>query len=176
MTAPGQTRLWGDVRSMSGLTPESGRVADIRGRLKSAANKRHSLNREEGLQAAGGRIAPPEVGSDSGRHQALGAERAAAAFSWSAPRGVAHLGQYTATRPRGQAAMVGTVSPSVLAVVRLIIGSNLVGSWTGRSVGFAPLRMRQCTRHPGDTNSPIQYRRTAACPSFLHSNTRRILT
>jgi hypothetical protein len=26
-------------------------------------------------------IAPPEVGSDSGRHQALGAERATAAFS-----------------------------------------------------------------------------------------------
>jgi hypothetical protein len=43
------------------------------------ANKRLSLNREEGLQVAG--IAPPEVGSDSGRHQALGAERATAAFS-----------------------------------------------------------------------------------------------
>jgi hypothetical protein len=47
--------------------------------LSRRANKRHSFNREEGLQVAG--IAPPEVGSDSGRHQALGAERATAAFS-----------------------------------------------------------------------------------------------
>jgi hypothetical protein len=30
-------------------------------------------------------IAPLEVGSDFGRHQALGAERATAAFSQSAP-------------------------------------------------------------------------------------------
>src|SRR6266436_833459 len=33
-----------------------------------------------------------------------------------------------------------TVSPSVLAVLRLITSSNLIGSWTGRSAGFAPFR------------------------------------
>lgn len=32
--------------------------------------------------------------------------------------------------------------PSVFAVLRLITNSNLVGCMTGRSAGFAPLRMR----------------------------------
>ena len=36
----------------------------------------------------------------------------------------------------------GTSSPSVLAVLRLMTNSNLVGCWTGRSAGLAPLRMR----------------------------------
>src|SRR5215475_1591840 len=36
----------------------------------------------------------------------------------------------------------GTSSPSVLAVLRLMISSNLTGAWTGSSLGFAPLRMR----------------------------------
>src|SRR5262245_913036 len=35
----------------------------------------------------------------------------------------------------------GTVRPSALAVLRLITSSNLVGCTTGRSAGFAPLRM-----------------------------------
>ena len=35
-----------------------------------------------------------------------------------------------------------TVKPSVLAVLRLITSSNLIGAWTGKSAGFAPLRMR----------------------------------
>src|SRR5689334_19998272 len=35
----------------------------------------------------------------------------------------------------------GTVRPSALAVFRLIINSNLVGCWTGRSAGLAPLRI-----------------------------------
>jgi hypothetical protein len=35
----------------------------------------------------------------------------------------------------------GTVRPSALAVLRLITSSNLVGCWTGRSAGFAPLRI-----------------------------------
>src|SRR4051812_10084867 len=34
------------------------------------------------------------------------------------------------------------VSPSVLAVLRLITSANLVGCKTGRSAGFMPLRMR----------------------------------
>jgi hypothetical protein len=36
----------------------------------------------------------------------------------------------------------GIVRPRALAVLRLIVNSNLVGSSTGRSAGFAPLRMR----------------------------------
>jgi hypothetical protein len=36
----------------------------------------------------------------------------------------------------------GTVSPSALAVLRLMISSNLVGCCTGSSAGVSPLRMR----------------------------------
>src|SRR5215813_6365324 len=36
----------------------------------------------------------------------------------------------------------GTVMPSALAVLRLMISSTLVTCWTGRSAGFSPLRMR----------------------------------
>src|SRR5262249_39258484 len=36
----------------------------------------------------------------------------------------------------------GTSRPSALAVLRLITSSNLVGCCTGRSAGFAPLRIR----------------------------------
>src|SRR5262249_52861960 len=35
----------------------------------------------------------------------------------------------------------GTVRPSALAVLRLITSSNFVGCTTGRSAGFAPLRI-----------------------------------
>src|SRR3981189_2826579 len=36
----------------------------------------------------------------------------------------------------------GTVRPSAFAVLRLMTRSNLVGSNTGRSAGFSPLRIR----------------------------------
>src|SRR5262249_40513090 len=36
----------------------------------------------------------------------------------------------------------GTSRPSVLAVLRLMISSYLVGACTGKSAGFSPLRMR----------------------------------
>jgi hypothetical protein len=36
----------------------------------------------------------------------------------------------------------GIVSPSALAVFRLITSSKVVGFWTGRSAGLAPLRIR----------------------------------
>src|SRR5262249_24430135 len=36
----------------------------------------------------------------------------------------------------------GTVRPSALAVLRLMISSYLVGACTGKSAGLAPLRMR----------------------------------
>ena len=35
----------------------------------------------------------------------------------------------------------GNVMPSAFAVLRLITISNLVGCWTGRSLGLAPLRI-----------------------------------
>src|SRR5262245_66675275 len=38
----------------------------------------------------------------------------------------------------------GTVGPSALAVLRLMISSNLLGFGTGRSAGFSPFNMR-CT-------------------------------
>jgi GNAT superfamily N-acetyltransferase len=41
-----------------------------------------------------------------------------------------------------RARSVGTVRPSALAVLRLITSSYLVGSCTGRSDGFSPLRIR----------------------------------
>src|SRR5215831_319458 len=36
----------------------------------------------------------------------------------------------------------GIVRPSVFAVLRLTTSSNLADSWTGRSAGLAPLRIR----------------------------------
>src|SRR5215475_13281795 len=36
----------------------------------------------------------------------------------------------------------GMVRPSAFAVLRLMTSSNLVGCWTGRSLAFAPLRIR----------------------------------
>src|SRR5262245_34229886 len=36
----------------------------------------------------------------------------------------------------------GTARPSAFAVLRLMISSSLVASWTGRSPGFSPLRTR----------------------------------
>src|SRR6266511_1556745 len=58
----------------------------------------------------------------------------------------------------------GIFNPSVFAVLRLTTSSNLVGSWTGSSAGFAPLRMRStyvdARRHrstgsiPYDTSPP----------------------
>jgi hypothetical protein len=44
----------------------------------------------------------------------------------------------------------GTSRPSVLAVLRLITSSYLVGACTGRSAGFSPLRMVDRIRPVGD--------------------------
>src|SRR4029453_1841945 len=40
----------------------------------------------------------------------------------------------------------GIVTPSALAVLRLMISSNFVGSSTGKSAGLAPLRIRSTGR------------------------------
>jgi len=50
----------------------------------------------------------------------------------------------------------GTVRPSAFAVLRLTVSSNLVGCWTGRSIGLAPLRIRStyvAARHQRSTAS-----------------------
>ena len=43
-----------------------------------------------------------------------------------------------------RASSVGEISsPSVFAVLRLRISSNLIGCWIGSSPGFVPARMRE---------------------------------
>src|SRR5262245_31331707 len=49
---------------------------------------------------------------------------------------------YSITSSARASSAGGTSSPSVLAVLRLITNSYLVGACTGRSAGFSPLRMR----------------------------------
>ena len=49
---------------------------------------------------------------------------------------------YSITSSARASSVGGTVSPSALAVLRLMIISNLVGCWTGNSEAFAPRRMR----------------------------------
>src|SRR5207342_726653 len=52
--------------------------------------------------------------------------------------------------------VAGMSSPSVFAVLRLMISSYLVGACTGRSAGFSPLRMRliySAARRYGSTAS-----------------------
>jgi hypothetical protein len=48
---------------------------------------------------------------------------------------------YSITSSARARSACGTVRPSALAVLRLMTSSNLVGCWTGRSAGFAPLRI-----------------------------------
>jgi len=49
---------------------------------------------------------------------------------------------YSITSSARASSAGGTSSPNVLAVCRLMTSSNLVGSTTGRSAGFSPLRTR----------------------------------
>ena len=51
----------------------------------------------------------------------------------------------------------GTVSPSAVAVLRFTTISNLVGSCTGRSPGFAPRRMRADDMAGAQHNVPVLY-------------------
>jgi hypothetical protein len=63
----------------------------------------------------------------------------------SANSGLMHrsnLRAYSITSSARPSSVAGMSMPSALAVFRLIASSNLVGSWTGRSAGLAPLRMR----------------------------------
>jgi hypothetical protein len=49
---------------------------------------------------------------------------------------------YSITASARNSRAVGMLRPSVLAVLRLITSSNLVGCMTGRSAGFSPLSIR----------------------------------
>jgi 2-hydroxycyclohexanecarboxyl-CoA dehydrogenase len=54
----------------------------------------------------------------------------------------AQNGFYSITSSAVASSDSGTVSPSALAVLRLMTSANFVGSWIGRSAGLSPLRMR----------------------------------
>src|SRR5262249_21461394 len=49
---------------------------------------------------------------------------------------------HSITSSARERSVVGILMPNVLAVGRLMTSSKLVGSWTGISAGFSPLRMR----------------------------------
>src|SRR5713226_1958873 len=71
----------------------------------------------------------------SGRYSLLGPELHRldrTSFAWRT---------YSITLSASASSLSGIVRPSVLAVVRLMVRSNLVGCSTGRSPGFAPRRI-----------------------------------
>jgi hypothetical protein len=80
---------------------------------------------------------------DDGELQALALEQRLKAFG---PGGLArdtHLmmrGYYSITSSASARRVEGTAMPSVLAVLRFITSSYLVGCRIGRSLGLAPLR------------------------------------
>ena len=59
----------------------------------------------------------------------------------SRPQPIICVSPYSITSSARVSSVGGTVRPSALAVLRLITSSYLVGAWTGRSLGLAPLRM-----------------------------------
>src|SRR5262249_23956726 len=65
----------------------------------------------------------------------------------------------------------GMVRPSVLAVLRLITNSNFVGSRTGRSPGFSPLRMRPAWSCPYFNFFPpsVMFSRNSVIVRFVNS-------
>src|SRR5215510_11167894 len=81
----------------------------------------------------------------------------------AAPKGVSLVPRGSRIAAKGRAYSItssarasregGTVIPRALAVLRLITRSNLIGCSTGRSVGFAPLRILSTTVAPRRCNS-----------------------
>src|SRR6516162_11474169 len=53
-----------------------------------------------------------------------------------------HPSRHSITSSAVASRVGATVRPSVLAVLRLMTNSNLLGCWTARSAVFSPLRMR----------------------------------
>src|SRR5262249_29953333 len=62
-------------------------------------------------------------------------------FGTQMPQG-GHPPHHSITSSARASSVGGTVRPIVFAVCRLMTNSNLVGCTTGRSAGFAPLRIR----------------------------------
>src|SRR4029450_11997503 len=62
-------------------------------------------------------------------------------FGTSMPQG-GHPPHHSITSSARASSDGGTSRPSVLAVLRLMASSYLVGACTGKSAGFSPLRMR----------------------------------
>ena len=54
----------------------------------------------------------------------------------------ASLHHHSMTSSARTSTVAGTSRPSALAVFMLMISATLVACWTGRSLGFSPLRMR----------------------------------
>ena len=52
------------------------------------------------------------------------------------------LHRYSITSSAAASSLSGTVRPSILAVEALMTSSNLLDCTTGKSAGFAPLRMQ----------------------------------
>src|SRR5262249_23757942 len=62
-------------------------------------------------------------------------------FGTQMPQG-GHPPHHSITSSAAASSLSGTVRPSILAVEALITSSNLLDCTTGKSAGFAPLRMR----------------------------------
>jgi|SRR5262245_40416278 len=75
--------------------------------------------------------------------------------------------RYSITSSAAVSRVVGTVSPSAFAVLRLIVSSNLVGACTGSSAGFAPL---ECGPH--SPPSAGRYRQNLAHRTSAHHQQR----
>jgi hypothetical protein len=85
--------------------------------------------------------AEPFVAAGIPKPSQLGASSCAASNRRLGPRAaIAQAHSITSSAASGRPS--GMFRPSILAVLRLITSSNLVGSWTGRSPGFSPLRIR----------------------------------
>ena len=75
-------------------------------------------------------------------------KRALASDSWMSAlcqqrtKGIAAKQRYSITSSALASSDCGMVRPIALALLRLIASANLVGAWTGRSVGLAPFNMR----------------------------------
>jgi hypothetical protein len=55
---------------------------------------------------------------------------------------IADITNYSITSSARPISVLGTLTPSALAVFRLMYSSTLVACWTGRSAGLSPLRTR----------------------------------
>src|SRR5262245_40700159 len=77
------------------------------------------------------------------RHRGLLRRRRARPYE---PRGTKQRDElaplHSITSSASASSLSGTVSPSILAVEALMTSSNLLACSTGKSAGFAPLRMR----------------------------------